>query len=115
MKKLLLAGVAALSVLNMAAAQKSATKTKLPDAMLGAWCGQWGWQFPDDGDTEHWWRADDVEDCANRGGVRIRKNGYDYYRFGPQGSCKFTSIKFLRRGQPKDHVRPMVQTEKGNI
>jgi len=41
--------------------------------MLGAWCGQWGWQFPDD-DTEHWWRTDDVEDCANRGGVRIRKD-----------------------------------------
>lgn len=111
MKKLLLAGVAALSLLNVAAAQKSATKAKLPDAMLGAWCGSWGWQFPDD-DAGHLWRTDDVEDCANRGGVRIRKDGYDYNRFGPQGSCEFTSIKFRRHGQPKDHVRPMVYDPK---
>ena len=52
MKNLFLAGVAALSLLNLAAAQTSATKAELPDAMLGAWCGQWGWQFPDD-DAEH--------------------------------------------------------------
>jgi len=36
--KLLLAGVAALSVLA-SAAQTFATKAELPDEMLGAWCG----------------------------------------------------------------------------
>jgi hypothetical protein len=111
MRAVLLASVAAVSLLNVTAAQTSATKAELPKAMLGAWCGQWGWQFPDD-DAEHWWRTDNVEDCGNRGGVRVRKNGYDYYRFGPQGSCKFTSIKFHRRGQPEDHIRPNVYDPK---
>jgi hypothetical protein len=65
MKKLLLAGVAALSLLNAAGAQTPATKAKLPGAMLGAWCGQWGWQFPDD-EAEHWWRTDgDPGGCGN--------------------------------------------------
>jgi hypothetical protein len=104
MKKLLLAGVAALSVLA-SAAQTFATKAKLPDEMLGAWCGQWGYQFPND-DAEHWWRAEDVEECGNRGGVHVRKDGYDYNRFGPQGSCEFTAIEFSRHGEPTDHVRP---------
>jgi hypothetical protein len=103
----LLTGIAALSLLNVAAAQTSTTKAELPDAMLGAWCGHWAWQFPDDG-AERWWRTDDVEDCANRGGVRVRKEGYDYNRFGPQGSCEFTSIEFRRHGQPADHIRPKV-------
>ena len=106
MRRLLLTGGAALSVLTASTA--FATKAELPDAMLGAWCGQWGYQFPND-DAEHWWRVEgDVEDCGNRGGVRVRKNGYDCYRFGPRGSCKFTSIKFRRRGQPEDHIRPNV-------
>jgi hypothetical protein len=79
---------------------------KLPDRMLGAWCGSWGYQFPDAEDTQHWWRTPNVEDCANRGGILLRKNGYDYYRFGPLGSCRYTQIKFSRHGKPEDHVRP---------
>jgi hypothetical protein len=73
-----------LSLLNATEAQTFATRVKLPDAVVGAWCGQWGYQFPEDDDAEHWWRVDDVENCGNRGGVRIRKRGYDYYRFGPR-------------------------------
>jgi hypothetical protein len=41
MKKLLLAGIGALSMLSASTAQTSATKAELPDAMLGAWCGRW--------------------------------------------------------------------------
>src|SRR5262249_27122487 len=100
-KKLLIAGmVLASSVCH------AEIKAKLPDKMLGAWCGSWGYQFPND-DAEHWWRTNNVEDCANRGGVRVRKNGYDYNRFGPQGSCKFTEIAFRRHGKTTDHVRPL--------
>jgi hypothetical protein len=44
----LLAGVAALSLLNAAGAQTFTTKAELPDEMLGAWCGQWSYQFPND-------------------------------------------------------------------
>ena len=76
MKKVLLASIAALSLLYAAGAQTSATRAELPDAMLGSWCGQWGWQFPDD-NADHWWRTEDYEkDCGNRGGLRIRKDGY---------------------------------------
>jgi hypothetical protein len=68
----------------------------------------WGWQFPHDG-AMRWRRTEDyVEDCGNRGGFRMRKDGYDYYRFGPQGSCQFTAIEFRRKGQPADHIRPKV-------
>jgi Spy/CpxP family protein refolding chaperone len=56
MKTLFLASVATLSVLSVATTRTSATKAKLPDAMLGDWCGQWGWQFPDDR-AGHWWRT----------------------------------------------------------
>jgi len=73
---------------------------KLPDAILGAWCGSWGWQFPDD-DASHLWRTDDVHDCANRGGIDIHPDSYDYVRFEVKTSCKINSIKFVRRGDPK--------------
>jgi hypothetical protein len=86
-------------------ARGAAESAKLPDRMLGAWCGSWGYQFPDN-DAEHWWRTNHVTDCANRGGIRIRKDGYDYNRFGPLGSCRFTKIEFSRQGKPTDHVRP---------
>jgi hypothetical protein len=108
MKKLFLAGAALIAVSASIAAKAA---VELPSAMLGAWCGHWAWQFPDDG-AERWWRADDVEDCANRGGVRVHKDGYDYNRFGPQGSCQFTTIEFRRKGQPEDHIRPRVYDPK---
>jgi hypothetical protein len=106
MKRLLLAAVAAPALLNVVGTQTFATNLKLPDEMLGPWCGQWGYQFPND-DAEHWWRADDVENCGNRGGLHVRKGGWDYYRFGPLGSCKFTKIEFRRHGNSTDHVRPL--------
>jgi hypothetical protein len=108
-KTALLAGVAALSVLSAAA--QSATKTELPDAMLGAWCG--GGVYDEVEHLRHTvdedgQRLEDANECANHGGVYIRKDGWDYYRFGPRGSCDFTSVEFSRRGQPGDRVRPPV-------
>ena len=78
---------------------------KLPDSMLGAWCGSWGYQFPDS-EADHFWRIANIKGCANRGGIRVRRDGWDYYRFGWLGSCRFTQIKFSRKGKPEDHVRP---------
>jgi hypothetical protein len=46
MKKLLLAGAALIAVSASTAAKAA---VELPGAMLGAWCGHWAWQFPDDG------------------------------------------------------------------
>jgi len=108
MKRLLLTGAALIAASASTAAKAT---VELPGAMLGAWCGHWAWQFPDDG-AERWWRTDDVEDCANRGGVRVRKDGYEYNRFGPQGSCQFTAIEFRRKGRPEDHIRPRVYDPK---
>jgi hypothetical protein len=84
-------------------AVRPAPAAELSRQMLGAWCGSWSYQFPSvDDETFYWWRIEDVKDCANRGGIRIRKQGYDYYRFGPQGSCKLTAIKFRRHGKASD-------------
>jgi hypothetical protein len=107
--KHLLATVALLAMLSASA--QATTKAELPDAMLGAWCARGVYdeveylQHTEDADGQ---RIDDADECANHGGVYIRKGGWDYYRFGPRGSCEFTSVEFSRRGQPGDRVRPPV-------
>jgi hypothetical protein len=78
----------------------AAVDVELPDEMLGAWCGARSWNFPDT-DADYWRRADNVEECANRGGIYVRKDGWDYYRFGPRGSCKFVSVQLLE-GEPNN-------------
>jgi hypothetical protein len=86
-------------------AVRPASAAELSRKMLGSWCGQWSYQFPySDVDDEpmYWWRIEDVEGCGNRGGIRVRERGYDYYRFGPQGSCKLTAIKFRRHSEASD-------------
>ena len=73
--------------------------------MLGAWCGSWGYNFPDDG-AGRYFRTDDVGDCAHHGGMQVRKDGWDYYRFDDlKGSCELTSIEFRRHGRPEDRPR----------
>ena len=107
MKKLLLTSIAALFLATGIATAQS-PKVELPDAMLGAWCGQYAYHFTDERDAEHWWRNtgdDDDYDCANRGGIRVRKDGWDYARFGPQGSCKFVSVQLLK-DEPTQANRP---------
>jgi hypothetical protein len=94
----------------------------LPAEMLGPWCHSWGYQFPNDREADHWWRiyinyddggtgrVRDADECGNRGGINVRKDGYDYVRFGPRFSCEFTAIEFRRHGKPEDRLAP----ENGN-
>src|SRR5262249_25878149 len=95
MKKLLLTSIAVLFLATGIATAQS-PKVELPDAMLGAWCGQYSYHFTDERDAEHWWRTEDGDDCANRGSIHVRRDGWDYDRFGPQGSCQFVSVQFLK-------------------
>jgi len=96
----------------------AATKAELPDAMLGGWCQPWGALpilpgtapsssvgFAED-DAEHLLRFDHAADCAHHGGMQVRKDGWDYYRFDDlKGSCELTSIEFRRHGRPEDRPR----------
>jgi hypothetical protein len=72
----------------------AAVNVELPNEMLGAWCGSWSYQFPES-NAGHLWRADHVEDCANRGGIHVRKDGWDHFRFQLRGVCKFVSVQLL--------------------
>jgi hypothetical protein len=77
--------------------------TELPKAMLmGAWCGISGSTVEEIGDDvgEYRWWSEKVDNCGNRGGIKIFKNRYEYHRFGYQGTCRFTDIMFARRGEP---------------
>ena len=100
-------------LMRAALALRPAQAADLPAEMLGPWCGQWSYQFPNDEDAYHWWRIEessrikDVEACGNRGGIHIRKDGYDYARFGPQASCEFTAVEFRRHGKPEDRLVPV--------
>jgi hypothetical protein len=85
-------------------ALRPAHAAELPAEMLGPWCGQYSYNFPDDQEAMHWWRIDDVEGCGNRGGILVRKDGYDYARFGPQASCQFTAVEFRRHGKSTDRL-----------
>jgi hypothetical protein len=90
----------------------------LPRDITGDWCGQWGWQFPEAPESEsfHYWRAPkNVEDCANRGGIRIAQAGIRYYRFGWLGSCKFTSVALVRPRRPEDHMTPVINTGEDGV
>jgi hypothetical protein len=113
MKKLLLSGVAALF---LATGVVPARAADLPAEMLGPWCYQYSYQFPNDEEAFHLWRfwsghhIKDVEECANRGGLNFRSDGYDYARFGPRYSCQFTAIEFLRHGKPEDRLDPVFET-----
>jgi len=112
---------AALGLILVFMALRPAQATDLPAEMLGPWCGQYGGQFPNDEQASHWWRVydgtriKDVEECGNRGGIHVRKDGYDYARFGPQASCEFTAIEFRRHGKSEDRLvsetRPEMMTD----
>jgi hypothetical protein len=84
--------IALLMALRSAAA---AVNVEMPDEMLGAWCGSWAYQFPESS-AGHLWRADDVEDCANRGGISVRKDGWDHHRFGIAALVNLSRFNCLR-------------------
>jgi hypothetical protein len=94
------------SVLIAAPAAARTSRAKLPDAILGIWCNTHGWLFDksDNNGANHMFRTD-VMECANRGGMLIHKDGYEYFRFKSRTPCKFTRIEFLRHGRPQDHIR----------
>jgi hypothetical protein len=81
MKKVLLAGVAALSVLSASAAQ---TTIVLPDAMLGSWC------HDDHASTETqqiYFRTNECPDPFDN--ISVRRDGYDEV----DSICKFETIE----------------------
>jgi hypothetical protein len=104
MKKLLLAGVAALSLLNTAGAQATKHRVELSDVMLGTWC----YAKYSSSDTEsHYSRADDHRDephvlahpdCANRDTLRLQKKSYTVgSRSGSvRNYCKFKKIEVIK-------------------
>jgi hypothetical protein len=76
--------------------------------MFGAWCGSWGYNFPDAPENVHhlWWVAK-VQDCANRGGIRFGKDNYQYHRFGLLATCIYTHIeKTADKGLREEDVKP---------
>src|SRR5262245_14803815 len=103
MKKLFLISIATLFLATRIATAQS-PKVELPDAMLGIWCSQYSYHFTDEKDAGHWWRTD-VDYCGNRGSIHVRKDGWDYVRFGPRGSCQVTSVQVLK-GEPTQANRP---------
>ena len=101
-----------IAVLIAASATAQTPKAELHDEMMGAWCNpNHDYEFPDD-DGDQLFRPKEtgtVTDCANRGGLDVRKDGYDYYRFGIQATCKHVAIEFSRHGEPADHLRPVLR------
>jgi hypothetical protein len=114
-KKLLLIGAMALMIAPTHAAMVggaagSCENCQLSDKILGSWCGSWGYNFPNAPENiGHLWWAKSADDCANRGGIRFDMNGYEYYRFGPQGWCQYTKIKFMANMTPlhESDIRPL--------
>jgi hypothetical protein len=81
----------------------------IPSKILGSWCGSWAYNFPDAAENVGYlWWAKDVEECANRGGIRFGKSGYEYHRFGPQGSCRYTNVQFAadKVGLREEDIQP---------
>jgi len=108
MKRLLLSGIAALFL-----ATGAVHAAELPEAMLGGWCGAGA--YDNDG-IGRWRRAvnNDAEECANKGGMQVRKDGWDYSRFGPLGFCRLVAIEFLRY-RSEDHINTTVLDLDGNV
>jgi hypothetical protein len=88
---------------------------KIPSKMLGSWCGSWGYNFPDAPENVgHLWWAKDVEECANRGGIRFGKNGYEYHRFGLQDSCRYINVSLAadKIGLREEDIQPKGSDDK---
>jgi hypothetical protein len=81
---------------------------ELPSTMLGSWCGSWGYNFPDAPENVGYpWWAKDVEECANRGGVRFGKHNYQYHRFGLLATCIYTHVDLLSdKGLREEDIKP---------
>ena len=108
MKKLLLTGIAALSLLYVVGVQTFATTVELPDEMdhlAGAWCTL-SLEKPEPGERSYGKHQNEEneedDECGKDGGIFIWDTGYRY--FSPKGDaaiCEFTAIQFSRHeGDP---------------
>jgi hypothetical protein len=71
-------------------------RAELPDQMMGGWCFDKlkTRALAAEGEYYHTRAAHpDDNDCANRGGIAVSKDGLISYRFGPQQVCKFDKIE----------------------
>jgi hypothetical protein len=97
MKKVLLTGVAALSLLTATAPASAAqVAPRLPDAVFGHyWCF---FRAPED-DPHLISPADSFDDCANRGGAhfwrRSGKSGFQLGRFEWRADCEIRKIDLV--------------------
>jgi len=72
---------------------------RLPSEMLGAWCFDKSLTRALGAEGEFYYsRSNDADDCANRGGIEIRKDGSVSCRFGCFLACKFDKIESVGGG-----------------
>src|SRR5262245_27449208 len=107
MKKLLLAGLAALFLATGTAHAKKMTSVEpaLPPYFSGVWCYNKfaSRALPLDSDEvplfDVYSRAENIPECANRGGFTIWPNGrgYTFGRFDVvRNSCKFEQVNLIK-------------------
>jgi hypothetical protein len=89
MKKTLLAGIAALSVLSASAAQADA----LPSKFLGKWCADLGGDAQPTPPGSEWTNTflslSDLEDCDKHSVIEVKQNEWT----GWESGCRFTEVK----------------------
>jgi hypothetical protein len=109
-----LAGIAALSLLCVSAAQATEHRVELPDEMVGFGC----YNEAKSTETEHhyfWGEGEDVDGnvCGDDDGIRISKRNYNRFkwegnrfeedsRFKGREFCTFEKIEIIDRPQAKD-------------
>jgi hypothetical protein len=90
-------------VLLMAICPAPARATELPKHMLGLWCfNKIATEELDTDNTSVWDKAASFDDCANRGGVKLwrqgNQSGYVIGRFNRRAHCKIDKLKLSRPG-----------------
>jgi hypothetical protein len=90
-------------VLLMAICPAPARATELPKHMLGLWCfNKIATEELDTDNTSVWDKATSFDDCANRGGVKLwrqgNQSGYVIGRFNRRAHCKIDKLKLSRPG-----------------
>jgi hypothetical protein len=74
--------------------------------MLGLWCfNKIATEELDNDNTSVWDKATSFDDCANRGGVKLwrqgNQSGYVIGRFSRRAHCKIDKLKLSRPGSRK--------------
>jgi hypothetical protein len=89
--------------LALVAACSPAHATELPKHMLGLWCfNKIATEELDTDNTSVWDKATSFDDCTNRGGVKLwrqgNQSGYVIGRFNRRAHCKIDKLKLSRPG-----------------